>query len=102
MLAKHLFKLVVAVALAASIAVVGARAAKAGNPYNPNAYVHGGASQEVGLAIQSAGSGSTRSVSVARHRKSLRPQGLRIVTDTLGGNGTLQTFRLHGGRALVS
>ena len=97
-----MFKLFVATAVAVSIAVVGAGAAKAANPYNQHAYVYGGASPGVGQAIQSAGSGSTRSVSAARHQKALRPQGLRIITDTLGGNGTLPALRLRGGRSLVS
>jgi hypothetical protein len=97
-----MFKFFMAVAVAASLAVLGVGAAKAGNPYSPSAYVYGGASPGVGQAIQSAGSGSTRSVSAARHLKALRPQGLRIITDTLGGNGTLPAFRQHGGRSVVS
>lgn len=97
----HLFKLFAATAVAASVAVVGARAANAADPYNPHAYVYGGAPQQVGQAIQGSGSGSTRSVSVARRQKALRPQGLRMITDTLGGNGTSQVFRLQGGRSLV-
>jgi hypothetical protein len=101
MFGKHyLFKLFVAMAIATSIAVVGARTAKAGNPYNPNAYVYGGASQDVAQAIQSAGFGSARSVSVARHHKALRVQGLRFITDTLGGNGQLRTVPTLGGRAM--
>jgi hypothetical protein len=102
MLAKHLFKLFVAIAVAASIAVVGARAAKGANPYNPNAYVYGGASQEVGQAIQSTGSGSTRAVTFARRQRALRQQGFRIITDTLGGNGQLLDVPWLGGRASVA
>ena len=58
----HLFKLFVAIAVAATVAVAGARTAKAGNSYDPQAYVYGGASAKVAGAIQSAGSGSKRSV----------------------------------------
>ena len=72
----HLFKLVAAIVVAASIAVVGARTAKAGNSYNP------------------------RSVSTARHAKAARVQGLRFITDTLGGNGQLRTIPGLGGRAV--
>jgi hypothetical protein len=96
----HLFKLVAAIVVAASIAVVGARTAKAGNSYNPGAYVYGGASLPVSQAIQSAGFSSSRSVTAARHVKAARVQGLRFITDTLGGNGQLRTIPGLGGRAV--
>lgn len=100
---SYLFKLVAAIAVAASLAVVGARAAEAGNPYNPNAYVYGGASQAVSQAIQSAGFGSNRSVAAARRLKAHRSQGLRLMTDTLGGNGQLPSIpKRGGGRAAVA
>jgi len=83
----HLFKLVAAIAVAASIAVIGARSAKAGNPYNPSAYVYGGASAKLAQAIQSAGSGSNREVSSARSAKASKTQSFHLITDTLGGNG---------------
>ena len=67
----HLFKLFAAIAVAASIAVTGARSATAGTPYNPTAYVPGGASAKVARAIQSAS----------------KTQSFHLITDTLGGNG---------------
>jgi hypothetical protein len=73
MFGKHyLFKLVAAIAVAASIAVVGARIAKAASP-------HG------------------RSVASARHAKSVKPAGLRLITDTLGGSGKAAQLRGFGG-----
>ncbi|MGH2971436.1 MAG: hypothetical protein ACRDNM_04670 [Gaiellaceae bacterium] len=75
MVGKHyLFKLFVAIAVAASIAVVGARTAKAGN-------------------------GSSRSVASARHLA--RTQGLPFITDTLAGNSRLPSIG-RGGRAEVA
>ena len=62
---QHLFRLFVAIAVAASFAIAGARTAKAASPH-------------------------ARSVASARHAKALRSQGVRIVTDTLGGNGQAQ------------
>jgi hypothetical protein len=94
---RSMFKSLVAVAVAASIAVVGAKSAKAGNPYNPSAYVYGGASEQVAQSIQSVGNGSHRSVSAARHLKPARVQGFRIITDTLGGNGTPKLLLTGGG-----
>lgn len=99
---SHIFKLVAAVVVAASIAVVGAGTAKAGNPYNPQAYVYGGASQTVAQAIQSAGTGSVRSVSQARRLKSQRAQSFPLITDTLGGNGQLPSRGGSGGRTTVA
>ena len=63
---SHLFKLVAAIAVAASIGALGARTAHAeafitdtlggnGHAYNRAAYVPGGSSQQVGQAIQSFG-----------------------------------------------
>jgi hypothetical protein len=83
----HLFKLFAAIAVAASIAVVGARSATAGTSYNPSAYVAGGASAKVAQAIQSAGFGSAREVSSARSPKASKTQSFHLITDTLGGNG---------------
>jgi hypothetical protein len=82
----HLFKLAAATALAASVAVVGARTAKAGTPYNPGAYVYGGASHQVAQASQDAGFRALRSISSARQQK-VATQSFRFITDTLGGNG---------------
>lgn len=83
----HIFKIVAALAVAVALAVLGARSAKAGNPYNPGAYVYGGASQTVAQAIQSAGFGSGREVSSARQAKASKRQSFHLITDTLGGNG---------------
>jgi hypothetical protein len=94
---RSMFKSFVAIAVAASIAVVGAKSAKAGNPYNPSAYVYGGASQQVAQSIQSVGSGPHRSVSAARNLKRARVQGFTIITDTLGGNGTAKLVLAPGG-----
>jgi len=94
---RCMFKSVVAVAVAASIAVVGARSARAGTPYDPSAYVYGGASEQVAQSIQSAGNGPHRSVAAARKLTSARVQGLRIITDTLGGNGTPKLLLAGGG-----
>ena len=94
---RSMLKSLVAVAVAAAIAVAGAKTAKAGNPYNPSAYVYGGASEKVAQSIQSAGSGSHRSVSAARNLKPARVQGSRIITDTLGGNGTAKLLFTPGG-----
>lgn len=70
---KHyLFTLVAAIAVAASIAVAGARTARAAAP-------HG------------------RSVASARHAKSVKPAGLRLITDTLGGSGKATRLRGFGG-----
>jgi len=96
----HLFKLVAAIVVAASIAVVGARTAKAGNSYNPGAYVYGGASPAVSHAIQSVGFGSKRSVTAARRTKVAAVQGLRLITDTLGGSGQLRSIPALSGRAM--
>jgi hypothetical protein len=52
---RSMFTSLVAIAVAASIAVAGAKSAKAGNPYSPSAYVYGGASHQVAQAIQSVG-----------------------------------------------
>jgi hypothetical protein len=52
---RSMFKSFVAIAVAASIAVVGAKSAKAGNPYNPSAYVYGCASHQVSRSIQCGG-----------------------------------------------
>jgi hypothetical protein len=69
MFGKHdLFKLVGAIVVATAIAVLGARTAKAGNPYNPGAYVYGGASQTVAQSIQSAGFGGARLPSLVHRR----------------------------------
>ncbi len=88
MFGKHrIFKLVAALAVAVALAALGARTAKAGNPYNPQAYVYGGASQTVAQAIQSAGLGSTREVSSARRANASKRQSFHLITDTLGGNG---------------
>ena len=79
MFGKHyLFKLVAAVAVAASIAVAGARTAKAAHPH--------------------------RSVAIARQAKLAKPAGLRLITDTLGGSGKaaqLQGFGGGNGRAVA-
>ena len=73
MFGKHyLFALVTAIAVAASIAVLGARTAKAAPP-------HG------------------RSVAAARHAKTAKPAGLRLITDTLGGGGKAAQLRGFGG-----
>jgi hypothetical protein len=85
---RSMFKSIVAIAVAASFAVVGAKTATADNSYNPYAYVHGGASQPVSRAIQSAGVESQRFVTSARNLKRARAQGSHLITDTLGGNGT--------------
>jgi len=75
MFGKHyLFALVTAIAVAASIAVLGARTAKAAPP-------HG------------------RSVAATRHAKTAKPAGLRLITDTLGGDGQLLTIPGLGGHA---
>ena len=88
MFGKHLIiKLVAALVVAVALAALGARMAKAGNPYNPQAYVYGGASQAEAQAIQSAGSGSTREVSSARRTNASKTQSFHLITDTLGGNG---------------
>jgi hypothetical protein len=88
MFGKHLIiKLVAALAVAVALAALGARMAKAGNPYNPQAYVYGGASQAEAQAIQSAGSGSAREVSSARRTNASKTQSFHLITDTLGGNG---------------
>ena len=87
MFGKHLiFKLVAALGVAVALAAFGARMAKAGNPYNPQAYVYGGASQTEAQAIQSAGFGSSRQVSSAR-RAASKTQSFHLITDTLGGKG---------------
>jgi hypothetical protein len=52
---RSMFKSLVAIAVAASIAVVGATSAKAGSPYNPSAYMYGCASQQVSRSIQCGG-----------------------------------------------
>ena len=78
MFGKHLIiKLVAALAVAVALAALGARMAKAGNPYNPQAYVYGGAAQT---------GGSAREVSLAR-RAASKTQSFHLITDTLGGNG---------------
>jgi len=88
MFRKHLIiKLVAALAVAVALAALGARMAKAGNPYNPQAYVYGGASQAEAQAIQSAGFGSAREVSSARRTNASKTQSFHLITDTLGGNG---------------
>jgi len=74
---QHLFRLFVAIAIAASFAVAGARTAKAAGPHS-------------------------RSVATARHAKSLRSQGVRIVTDTLGGNGRAELPASGGGSRTVA
>jgi hypothetical protein len=80
MFGKHyLFKLAAAIAVAASLAVAGARTARAASP-------HG------------------RSVATARQAKSAKPAGLRLITDTLGGSGRaaqLGGFSGGGGRAVA-
>ena len=83
----YISKLVAALAVAVALAVLGAATAKAGNPYNPQAYVYGGASQAEAQAIQSAGSGSAREVSSARRTNASKTQSFHLITDTLGGNG---------------
>jgi hypothetical protein len=99
MLGKHsMFKLFVAVAVAASIAVVGARAAKASEPpYNPHAYVHGGSSQEVSQAIQASGYEGVRFVTAAGNLKRARAH-RSLITDTLGGNGGQLALSRGGSR----
>lgn len=103
MFRKHyLLRLFGSIAVAASIAVVGARTANAGNSYDPNAYVYGGASQAVAQAIQSADYGSNRSPATARHQEKVaHAQGLHFITDTLGGNGQLPARSGGGGSAVA-
>jgi hypothetical protein len=99
MFRKHyIFKLVAAIAVAASLAVVGARTAKAGNPYNPQAYVYGGASPQVSEAIQAQGYEAVRFATAARALKRARAaHRFSMITDTLGGNGRVQLKLGHGG-----
>ncbi len=99
MFRKHdLFKLVAAIAVAASLAVVGARSAKAGNPYNPQAYVYGGASSQVSEAIQAQGYEAVRFTTAARALKRARAaHRFAMITDTLGGNGGVRLPLGHGG-----
>jgi len=94
---QFMFRLVVAIVAASSIAVVGARTARGGSSYSPSAYVYGGASAAVGQAIQSAGFGSNRAVATARRKKTVPEHGL--ITDTLGGDGQLLTIPGLGGHA---
>ena len=96
---QFMFRLVVAIVAASSIAVVGARTARGGSSYSPSAYVYGGASAAVSQAIQSAGFGSNRAVATARRKKTVPEHGLRLITDTLGGDGQLRTIPGLGGHA---
>jgi len=69
---QHFFKLFVALAVAASISVVGARSAKATErPYNAHASAYGGA----------------RFASAEHRLKAARAHDRTLITDTLGGNG---------------
>ena len=95
---KHLFKLFVAVAVAASVSVVGARSAKATEPpYNSHAYVYGGASLQEAQAIQSAGIEGVRFASAEHKLKAVRAQTRTLITDTLGGNGKAKAQKATSG-----
>jgi hypothetical protein len=102
---QHLFRLSVAAAVASSIAVAGAGSATAGGSYDPSAYVYGGASPAVAQAIQNAGYGGARQVSVEQRRKRLasaKAQSFGLITDTLGGDGQLRLPSAGGGGRAVA
>jgi hypothetical protein len=99
---RFMFKLVAALAVAVALAVVGARTAKAGNPYNPQAYVYGGASQQESEAITAQGYEAVRFATAARHLRALRAaRHFPLITDTLGGNGGLLGPSFGGTRMLI-